>query len=379
MANGCKIKELGSEGNSTLSENGQHLTPVVGGASGEGLPYAPWDWPNVGDRWKWKVGWRKSKSGYWLDRYLYLPDRLVGHQGKRRSFKSKHTVKTYLEREFPDVDADTFFASFSWRIPCANDADTAEVNNSHEIAPPVSEDLDPTSEFVGHEIVSMSEDSDPTFEAIGCKAGNRLCHVYVQTRDSTLEAMECNICCTEEGFCRDCCCILCFKVVDWVHGGYSFIRCEARVSEMYICGHIAHISCALRCYMAGTVGGNIGLDAEYYCRRCDNKSDLIGHVTRSLKASESLESGDELMKILNIGLCILRGTGRIAAKSLRNQIELILTKLKSGVDLEEIWRTKGQIPTDSAGDTSLLNNVGASLGELNVIRGDDSLQLHDTL
>ncbi|KAG9451984.1 hypothetical protein H6P81_004888 [Aristolochia fimbriata] len=347
MATGSELKELGSDENSshTLSENDQHLTRVVGGASGEGLPYAPENWPNVGDMWKWKVGWRKSKSGFWLDRYLYLPDCL--QEGRKRSFKSKFAVKSYLEKEFPNVDVNTFFASFSWKIPCANNPALAEVIDARE-AVPLSEDPDPDLEIVGHEIVSVSEYSDHSFDAMGCKAGNRLCDDHLQTRDSTLEAMECNICCNDVGYCRDCCCMLCFKTLDWVHGGYSFFRCEARVNEMYICNHAAHISCALRCYMAGTVGGSIGLDAEYYCRHCYNKSDLIGHVTRSLQTCKSLESRDEVMKILNIGFYILRGSRRMASETLRNQIELILTQLKSGVDLKDIWRTKGQIPTDSA-------------------------------
>lgn len=95
-----------------------------------------------------------------------------------------------------------------------------------------------------------------------------------------------------------------------------------------MCGHIAHISCALRSYMAGKVGGSIGLDVEYYCRRCDAKSDLIPHVTRLLQTCKSIASRDDIEKILKVGLSILRGSERTSAKRLLNRIKLAISKVK---------------------------------------------------
>ncbi|TMW81771.1 hypothetical protein EJD97_007943 [Solanum chilense] len=48
--------------------------PVYECDSGEGLPYAPVDFPNAGDKWGWRVGKRVSSSGTFRDRYLYLPN-----------------------------------------------------------------------------------------------------------------------------------------------------------------------------------------------------------------------------------------------------------------------------------------------------------------
>lgn len=62
----------------------------------------------------------------------------------------------------------------------------------------------------------------------------------------------------------ECCCILCCKTINTAIGGYSYITCKATVLDGNICGHIAHIDCALRAYVAGSVGGSIGLDAEYF-------------------------------------------------------------------------------------------------------------------
>lgn len=97
-------------------QNGFHLFPVSAHTSGEGLPYAPVDWPQPGDMWRWKVGNRVAASGYFMDRYLYLPKRLQ-IKSKRRTFASKLSVEQYLVCTFPDADAEAFFASFSWKVP----------------------------------------------------------------------------------------------------------------------------------------------------------------------------------------------------------------------------------------------------------------------
>jgi hypothetical protein len=158
-------------------------------------------------------------------------------------------------------------------------------------------------------------DTDP---AGPCKARNNFCNLEREGFIELSPAQACDICCTEPGFCRECCCILCRRTIDYSFGGYSYIKCEAVVEENYICGHVAHLDCALRCYMAGTVGGSIGLDVQYYCRRCDNKTNLMMHVEKLMETCRSLESRDEMEPILNLGLCILRGSRQTRAKSLEN-------------------------------------------------------------
>lgn len=106
--------------------NGLHLYPVSVNASGEGLPYAPQDWPNPGDNWRWKVGKRIAASGNYMDRYLYVPTRFR-KTGHKKGFASRLSVRQYIQEEFPGADIDAFFASFSWKVPsrqikkgCAN-------------------------------------------------------------------------------------------------------------------------------------------------------------------------------------------------------------------------------------------------------------------
>lgn len=101
-------------GASEISKNGLYLYPVFAQASGEGLPYAPVDWPEPGDIWRWKVGNRVAASGHFMDRYLYLPERLQSVP-KERSFASKLSVEQYVQKIGADVKA--FFSSFSWKIP----------------------------------------------------------------------------------------------------------------------------------------------------------------------------------------------------------------------------------------------------------------------
>lgn len=168
-----------------------------------------------------------------------------------------------------------------------------------------------------------------TADTGGCKAGNKMCNSLVeQTEKPPFVVMPCDICCNEPRFCRECCCILCCKTINSTFGGCHYIKCEAVVGENCVCGHIAHIECALRSYMAGTVGGNIGLDAEYCCRRCDARTDLVSHVAKLLQTCETIDSRDEIEKILNIGICLLRGSQKASAKELHNRIEFIVAKVK---------------------------------------------------
>lgn len=299
-------------------------TPMDGGSSGKGLPYAPEDWPHPGDVWSWKVGKRKCTAGHWVDKSICPPRNLKNASGNKLIFHSKLSLAQYIQSEYPEVDVNAFFASFIWRVPAT-----------------------------GHikEEVNGRSKSELANESRDCKAGNQMCTLKAKARSNALAARSCDICCSEAGFCHECCCILCCKTVDWTYGGYSFIRCEAVVDEKFICGHVAHVDCALRAYLAGKVGGNIGLDAQYYCRCCDNKTDLLSRVVKFFKICKSLDCRDDIEKILNLGLCILRGSEQEKAKDLQNRIALINAKLKHGVSLDEIWREE-DISTPTAGRTS---------------------------
>lgn len=81
--------------------------------SGYGHPYAPQNWPNNGDTWRWKVGSRITKRDHHADRYLYAPKNLP----QPRSFSSRMSLERYIRKKFPDQDIQSFFASFSWNIP----------------------------------------------------------------------------------------------------------------------------------------------------------------------------------------------------------------------------------------------------------------------
>ncbi|KAK8572994.1 hypothetical protein V6N12_029034 [Hibiscus sabdariffa] len=329
-------------------ENGLHLSPVLPDASGLGLPYAPEDWPKKGDMWAWKVGRRVAITGHFLDRYLYPPKRFpkLEDSGKKRGLASKLSVERYVKMVFPDADMNAFFASFSWKIPAKKHSLT-NVAQAFFVAPPDEREV-PVS--------------DPRSDGLKCKAGNKKCNsLFAEAESPSLASLPCDLCCSEPRFCRDCCCILCSKTIDLKFGGYSYIKCEAMV-DGYICGHVAHLNCALRCYMAGTVGGYIGLDAEYYCRRCDTKSSLVSHVTMLLKTCESIDSRDEIEKIINIGLCVIRGSQNTNARGLLNCIESAIKELKSGTSLEDIWKVK---ESDSAISTGIIHNGNGELEPTN--------------
>ncbi|KAK6929948.1 Oberon, PHD finger domain [Dillenia turbinata] len=324
-------------------ENG--LAPVFPNTYGEGFPYAPVDWPMPGDVWGWKVGRRTSLSGFFLDRYLYLPRSLQQGGKMRRNFASKLSVKQYLMEAFPNADLDAFFASFSWKIP------SKRLTRERMIL--IDFDEGQMSLTIPPEETSEDSESDSLFGGAHCKAGNKTCcSVTTEERSPPATAMPCDVCCSEPGFCRDCCCILCCKTVDSSHGGYSFIKCKAAATEGYICGHVAHLDCALRSFMAGTVGGTIGLDAEYYCRRCDARTDLTPHVAELLKTCEAINTRENVEKILNVGLCILRNSQKPGAKSLHDRIGMVIEKLKHGNSLDDVWKEEDNISTAPTVETT---------------------------
>ncbi|CAN8270426.1 unnamed protein product [Cochlearia groenlandica] len=99
-------------------------------STGQGLPYAPVDWPGPGDVWTWRVGRRVTATGFHQDRFLILPARLH-EKNIPKSFASKTTLARYIQTNFPGMDADAFLASFSWKIPAlfqpANKVDAASL------------------------------------------------------------------------------------------------------------------------------------------------------------------------------------------------------------------------------------------------------------
>lgn len=173
--------------------------------------------------------------------------------------------------------------------------------------------------------------SDGQSEIVRCKARNKKCNSLIIEEigeEKYSPDLPCDVFCSKPVFCHDCCCILCCKPVDSssTYGGCCYIKCQQTVGG-FICGHIAHIDCALRCFLAGTVGGSIGLDAEYHCRHCDRRTDLISHANMLLQKCETINSRDDIGKILNLGACILRGSQKTIARELLNRIELAFSKV----------------------------------------------------
>ncbi|KAM7264449.1 hypothetical protein ACFE04_002132 [Oxalis oulophora] len=93
------------------------LKPIEQSSAGEGLPYAPINWPNHGDIWRWRTGKRVSGDGCFHDRYLFAPKTLPkGGVRDTLAFYSLSMLQSYIQQHFPN-DFHRFFASFSWKIP----------------------------------------------------------------------------------------------------------------------------------------------------------------------------------------------------------------------------------------------------------------------
>lgn len=300
------------------------LEPVGPSQGGEGFPYAPGEWPNPGDKWKWKVGKRKTSHGYWADRYLILPKTL--HRGKKQAwFTSKGAVEKYLMKHFPNADHETFFASFQWQIPCPPLSPTpAQDKNGGRIAYTIKRLRGSDSRCDGQTPVK-----------IHCKAGNLKCRLETG-KGKFSNALDCDICCVESGFCRECSCILCGKSVNQELGENNFVQCEGNLGEDFICGHVAHLECAVICQTAGVVR-SIGLDVEYYCRRCDKKTDLLKHVLGLIPTPELSKTGTDFGSNLNLALRLVQGTQQLGARILENLFQKAVKKLQSGMQLKDIF------------------------------------------
>uniref|UniRef100_A0A1J3G956 DUF7081 domain-containing protein n=1 Tax=Noccaea caerulescens TaxID=107243 RepID=A0A1J3G956_NOCCA len=112
------VKENDKRSSLTHGERDLNQLPSVPLCSkGQGLPFAPIDYPSPGDVWTWRVGKRVTATGTHKDRFLILPERLKTKNAAPKSFASKNTLSRYLQTNFPDLDVDAFFASFSWDIP----------------------------------------------------------------------------------------------------------------------------------------------------------------------------------------------------------------------------------------------------------------------
>ncbi|KAI5400810.1 uncharacterized protein LOC127092568 [Lathyrus oleraceus] len=366
-----KSSEMEFEGNSDNAGrrvNLSNLAPVAPDQSGDGLPFAPENFPNPGDIWRWKAGRRISSNGNFRDRYLYLPRRLAASY--RGGFKSKLAVERHVKEFFPDANIVDFFASFSWTIP------SGLPGNMNPVA----------ADGLLHQL-ELKEQPESDSDIGGCKAGNKTCtSLILEEQIENSPVAPCDICCVESKFCRECCCILCYKSVDSAYGGYSYIMCKVKLGDN-ICGHVCHLECALRSYSAGTVGGTIGLDAEYFCWRCDGRTELISHVNKLLQTCEAIDTddddGDIKEKILKLAICLLRGSEKTTAKELMSRITSAMSKLKHGTDTEDILNVGAKITANSSGygntamETTDVDE--GSLKHLNVQKGTKSFRYESEL
>jgi len=174
--------------------------------------------------------------------------------------------------------------------------------------------------------LEKEEESDSLCDIDGCKAGNKTCSSLILEKEHS-PVIPCDLCCAQTDFCRECCCILCYKTLDSSYCGYSYIMCKVTQGNT-ICGHAAHLECAFQSYLAGTVEEPIGLDAEYLCRRCDGRTELISHANELLLTCEAIDSNDVIKeKILNLGLCLMCGSEKAAAKDLMGRFALAMSKV----------------------------------------------------
>lgn len=171
-----------------------------------------------------------------------------------------------------------------------------------------------------------------------CKIGNENCglHLGESLALGAIGVMPCDVCCSEPDFCRECLCILCGKTMKCGYSAYTSVRCFARLSGAEFCGHAAHLMCALECQLAGVVKP-LGLDMEYVCRRCDQKTDLRGHVVRLIDSLRYTNCRFSVEKNLGTALQIIQGTKDGGAKRLIQLLQTAIQMMYKGGDIREVF------------------------------------------
>lgn len=165
-----------------------------------------------------------------------------------------------------------------------------------------------------------------------CQAQNPHCNL--ETGKSALsgatETLACTICCSEPGFCRECKCVLCCKAFWPDTDETNLIRCMNRPipGGAGICGHAAHLECAVKSQLARVVKKN-GIDVEYICRRCDRKTNLRDAVARLIESVGRTIARPKVEKNLQLAMQIMQDSqqGVVAGRSLTSLIDVALKKV----------------------------------------------------
>ncbi|KAJ7519380.1 hypothetical protein O6H91_20G035800 [Diphasiastrum complanatum] len=111
----------------------------------------------------------------------------------------------------------------------------------------------------------------------------------------------CQVCSCDSSFCHGCTCSLC-KIFIQHKQSWTFIKCP-------ICRHFCHLECALKAMRAGVVA-ELGMDGEFLCPCCLNKSDLVPFWIDRLKDALTSIDRPALQKYLTSAVLVLNGTQR---------------------------------------------------------------------
>ncbi|KAG0557562.1 hypothetical protein KC19_11G140500 [Ceratodon purpureus] len=344
--------------------------PVPPGGKGEGWPYAPQGWPKPDDKWGWRVGQRAAPTSLWIDRYVTLPVSLM--KGKKinisdEQFASKKSLVEYLKQTFPGMmDPNSIFKAFDWKVPALKNVEGPEKRGS-------AVKRDKTSPMDVNDSWQKSKKQ--------CRAGNPHCPITKGklNESESLERLYCNICCIEPNFCRECMCILCCKLFARDVDDFCIIQCRntplagpnSLPSERGICGHTAHLDCALKNQLAGVIK-KYRLNLEYMCRRCDRKTNLKETLSRLVSEFMNAEES-KVDSSLQLLMRVMVDPGDEASSSRKIQEILLgaLKKVQEGADIDATCKelTEQLLEAPQSGQCTYDNQVLHQVSNWSQARG----------
>lgn len=307
--------------------------PVPQSGRGEGWPYAPQGWPKHEDKWGWRVGKRASGTFFWIDRYVSPPSSLI--RGRRTiEFASRKSLVEYCRQNFPQMtDSSNIFKAFDWKIPAPKNLEVPDNKRVGSAKREATGKRDKPTDGEDNWLMSKRQ----------CRAGNPHCTLTKGKNNvsESAESLVCHICCLEPDFCRECKCILCCKSFPPNIDDVVVVRClNHPVPGQGLCGHAAHLECALNSQLAGVIKKN-GLDLEYICRRCDRKTDLKGTVVQMVEAVGQNAPQSTVENVLQLALRTVQDPEDEPQSPARTWAALItdaLKKIQEGSPTLEVYK-----------------------------------------
>ncbi|KAJ7523105.1 hypothetical protein O6H91_18G037700 [Diphasiastrum complanatum] len=171
--------------------------------------------------------------------------------------------------------------------------------------------------------------------------------------DGPVQSCGCQICLRDSTFCFGCACSFCRTAIQHKEN-WTFTKCP-------ICNHLCHLECALKSRRAGVVP-ELGLDGEYLCPCCLEKSDLVPFWRDRVKDALSCIDMTLLQKHVTSAILVLNGTHREKYENIHRSVMELHDTLLYNTPCPDLHAILHDIQEKMDNCAELQNHMGNSTG-----------------